>query len=83
MESKTIDKTSIVDGDFGDPIVLGQEVVIPFLHNTKPCKCIVTPCTILEYHVEHPITNSTSLILTIILNPITGLAGDGFAGYVY
>ncbi len=51
MESETIDTVIVVDGDFGDPFVLWQEVVIPLIHITMQCKCIITPCAILEYHV--------------------------------
>ena len=54
MESETLDKASIVDGDFSDPVVLRQEVVIPLLHCTIHSNRIVTPCSIVEYHVEQP-----------------------------
>ena len=66
MESETIDNLIIVDGDFGDPFVLWQEVVIPLFHSTLPIctKCIVTPCSILEYHVEQP--TMISLLLTVV-----------------
>ncbi len=65
MESETIDPVVVVDGDCSDPVVLWQEVVIPLSHYTKLYKCIVTPCSIVEYHVEHHAT-SISLFLTIV-----------------
>ena len=66
MESETLDNAIVVDCDFGDPVAVWQEVVISLLHFTIECKCIITPCTIFEYHVEHTTTN-ISLFLTIVL----------------
>ena len=67
MESETIDMQTITDGDFGDPFVLWQEVVLPVIHCTiRECKWIVTPCSILEYHVEHKINTSISLFRSIV-----------------
>ena len=66
MESETNDiVVTVVDGDLGDSFVLRQEVVISLSHFTKQCHRIVTPCSILEYHVEHIIITS-SLLLTIV-----------------
>ncbi len=65
MESETIDIVIVVDSDCSDPFVLWQEVVIPLAHITIPTyECIVTPCSIVEYHVEHITINS--LLLTIV-----------------
>ncbi len=65
MESETNDNAIVVDCDLGDSFVLWQEVVIPVIHITMiVCKCIVTPCSIFEYDVEH--RTSFSLLLTIV-----------------
>ncbi len=64
MEPETFDNVSKVDGDFGDLVVLRQEVVISLIHFTIVYKWIVTPCSILEYHVEH--TTFISLFLRIV-----------------
>ena len=66
MESETNDIVFVVDGDFGDLVVVWQEVVIPLLHFFIPTyECIVTPCSIFEYHVKHSDTN-ISLFLPIL-----------------
>ena len=65
MESETKDTLVVVDGDCCDLFVLRQEVVISLSHLTiRSHKWIVTPCSILEYHVEH--TTTISLCLTIV-----------------
>ena len=57
MESETIDNVTVIDGDSCDSFVLRQEVVIPVIHLIIIVyKWIVTPCSILEYHVERIIT---------------------------
>ena len=68
METETNDKPSVVDGDCSDPFVLRQEVVISVKHITKlTYECIVTPCSILEYHVEHKtITIIISFFMSIV-----------------
>ena len=65
MESETIDNLIIVDGDFGNLVVRIQTVVLPLAHCTIiVCKCIVTPSSILEYHVEQ--LHSTSFFKFIV-----------------